>query len=71
MNKTIDVISYGECFSGEGFKGRDPKSGRLRMFVKNYSGDWFTTNNKDWEQECPVSPTVTFNIVTKFKRGEP
>ena len=68
MNITIDVISCGDVFSGEGFKGRDPKSGRLRMFVKNYSGVWFTTNNKDWEPECDVSPTVTFNIVTKLKR---
>ena len=72
MSITIDVISCGEVFSGEGFKGRDPKSKRLRMFVKHYrSGEWSTTYNKDWEPCCPVSPTVTFNIVTKLKRREP
>ena len=42
------------------------------MFVKHYrSGEWSTTYNKDWEPCCPVSPTVTFNIVTKLKRREP
>ena len=68
MNKTIDVISYGDVFGGEGFKAQDPKGGRLRMFVKDHNGDWFTTNNKDWEPSCEVLPTVIFNIVTKFKR---
>tara|TARA_Y100000768_G_C23974099_1_gene682106 strand:- start:814 stop:1050 length:237 start_codon:yes stop_codon:yes gene_type:complete len=64
----IDVIPYGDVFGGEGFKGKDPKSGRLRMFVKDHSGVWFTTNNKDWEPSCEVLPTVIFNIVTKFKK---
>ena len=68
MTKTIDVISCGEVFSGEGFKAPHPQGGRMSMFVRNYDNDWFTTNNKDWEPECPVLPTVTFNIVTKFKR---
>ena len=68
MSITIDVVFCGEVFSGEGFKGRDPKSKRLRRFVKNNVGDWLTTNNNDWEPECPVSPAVTFNIVTKLKR---
>lgn len=68
MTKTIDVISYGEVFGGEGFKAQHPQGERLRMFVRDYDNNWFTTNNCDWEPECEVLPTVTFNIVTKFKR---
>jgi|TARA_B100000123_G_scaffold208526_1_gene157649 hypothetical protein len=68
MSITIDVISCGDVFGGEGFKAQDPNGGRLLMYVKDHSGAWFTTNNKDWEPECEVLPNVTFNIVTKFKR---
>ena len=68
-NKNIDVISYGfKPFCGEGFKAQDPIYGGLRWYVRNYDGDWFTTNSRDWEPCCEVLPTVTFNIVTKFKK---
>jgi len=68
MNKTIDVIYYGKVFGGEGFKAQHPQGGRLRMFVTDYDNNWFTTNDRDWEPEAPVLPSVTFNIVTKFKK---
>ena len=66
MTKTIDFISCGEVFSGEGFNAPHHQGGRMSMFVRNYDNDWFTTNNKDWEPECPVLPTVTFNIFRIF-----
>ena len=56
--KVIDVVSYGNVFGGEGFK-----SGR-RMYVKDHDNNWFSTNNRDWEPECPILPSITFNIVT-------
>ncbi len=64
----IDVISYGNVFNGEGFKAQGRYGGGLRMFVRDYDNNWFTTNNRDWEPEIDVLPTVTFNIVTKFKK---
>ena len=69
-NKNIDVISYGNVFGGEGFKAQGRYGGGLRMFVRDYDNNWFTTNNRDWEPEIPVLAAVTFNIVTKFKKKE-
>ena len=47
MNKTIDVIYYGKVFGGEGFKAQHPQGGRLRMFVKDYDNNWYSTNNRE------------------------
>ena len=71
MNKTIDVICVGEVWGGGiGFEAQNPKGrGHKKiLYHQDYSGNWYSTNNRDWEPEAPVLPTVTFNIVTKFKK---
>jgi hypothetical protein len=56
--KTIKVKPAGnKAFCGEGFY-----AGRIK-YVR-LDGVWYSTNNKDWEPECPIRPNIKFEIVT-------
>jgi len=63
----VKVRYFCETMDGQGFKSvetfadpyLDPSRGtpkpRKRWYVRNLDGDWYTTNNRDWEPEYKIA----------------